>query len=54
MDIVALRAGYITDSDINNFATGFGIKKFGFEIDYSYSPMDVFDDISRFSIRFSF
>ncbi|MBN2089707.1 PorV/PorQ family protein [candidate division KSB1 bacterium] len=54
MNFLALRGGYVSDMNDYNFTTGFGIQKFGFAIDYSYTPFDVFDDISRFSVRFSF
>lgn len=54
MNFLALRGGYVSDMNDYSFTTGFGIQKFGFAIDYSYTPFDVFNDISRFSMRFSF
>ncbi len=54
MNFLALRGGYVSDMNDYNLTAGFGIQKFGFAIDYSYTPYNVFDDISRFSVRFSF
>ncbi len=52
MDLFALRAGYITGQDDYGFTAGFGVDtNFGVGIDYSYSPMDVFNNIHRFTCR---
>jgi hypothetical protein len=53
MNMLALRLGYITNNDDYGLTTGFGINKYGFAIDYSYTPFDVFENINRVSIRFS-
>lgn len=53
MDLLALRAGYITRQDDYGFTAGFGVNtNFGVAIDYSYSPMDVFNNVHRFTCRF--
>jgi len=54
MNMVALRCGYITSQDEYDFTAGIGFKKFGFAVDYSYIPFEVFDDINRISFKFSF
>ena len=54
MNMLALRAGYISNQDDYNFTTGFGVKQFGFEFDYSYTPFDIFDNVNRLSVRLSF
>ncbi|NOY78190.1 MAG: PorV/PorQ family protein [Calditrichaeota bacterium] len=53
MNMLILRAGYTSNQDLYGFTTGFGIRKFGLAIDYSYTPYSVFKNINRFSIRFS-
>ena len=53
MKMLALRLGYITNNDDFGFTSGFGINKFGFSIDYSYTPFNVFDNVNRVSIKFT-
>ncbi|MEE9432411.1 MAG: PorV/PorQ family protein [Melioribacteraceae bacterium] len=53
MDMVALRAGYITGQDLYDFTAGFGIKQFGFELNYAYTPYLEFNDIHRISLGFA-
>lgn len=53
MDMLALRAGYITNNDEYGLTTGFGVKKYGFEIDYSHTPFKIFDNVKRLSVKFS-
>jgi hypothetical protein len=50
---VALRVGYITHHPDYGLTAGFGVRKFGLAIDYSYMPHKVFSDIQRFSVRFA-
>ena len=52
MKMLSLRLGYITNNDDYGLTTGFGINKYGFALDYSYTPFDVFDNVNRVSIRF--
>jgi hypothetical protein len=50
----ALRAGYITGQDDYGLTAGFGLRQFGFEIDYAYAAFEIFDDVHRFTIRFTY
>ena len=50
----ALRVGYITHQDDYGFTAGFGLRQFGFEIDYAYAPFDIFEDVHRFTLRFTY
>lgn len=54
LDMLSLRAGYVSNNDDNSFTYGFGVTKFGFTFDYAYTPFVVFDDVQRFTFRFSF
>ena len=54
MNTFALRVGYITQQDDYGFTAGFGLKQFGFAIDYAYAPFDIFDDVHRFTLRFTY
>jgi hypothetical protein len=56
MDAIAIRAGYSSNSvhDATGLTFGFGVSQFGIGIDYSYTPFDIFDNIQRLSIHFSF
>ena len=54
MDMLMLRAGYVSNHDDYNFSTGFGLRKLGLALDFSYTPFSIFDDISRVSVNFSF
>jgi hypothetical protein len=49
----AVRAGYISGQSEYGFTAGFGLQKFGFSIDYSYTPFGVFDSVNRFSLRYA-
>lgn len=51
---VALRAGYITHHPDYGFTAGFGVRKFGIGLDYSFMPHKVFNDIQRLSVKFAF
>lgn len=53
MNLLSLRAGFVTGQDLYDFTAGFGIRKFGFELNYSFTPYFEFKDIHRFSVRFS-
>lgn len=52
MDILFLRAGYAYAQDDYGMTAGFGIRTFNLNLDYSYTPFDVFDDVHRFSVKF--
>lgn len=52
--LLALRAGYVTAQDDYGFTAGFGVDtNAGIIIDYSYMPFEVFNNIHRFTMRFS-
>ncbi len=54
MKVLSLRGGYITRQDDYGLSGGFGLSVYGVQLDYSYTPFEVFRDINRFSVRFSF
>ena len=58
LGMIALRGGYQTNRDLASWSAGIGVNKNinGSEVNvnYSFSKMDVFKDISRISIGFSF
>ena len=54
LELIALRAGYITGEDLSGFSFGFGVTQSGFSFDYSYTPFDLFDKVQRLTGRVSF
>jgi hypothetical protein len=58
MDMVAIRAGYKTNHDIEGFSAGFGffyeVSEIELKIDYSYSDVEFFDAVNRFTVGFVF
>jgi hypothetical protein len=48
-----LRLGYVSNRDEEDLSYGFGLQKFGFGLDYAYTPFGVFDNVQRFSVYFS-
>ncbi len=58
MDMVALRAGYKTNYDIESFSLGGGVKLalggFALKVDAAYSLMEDFNDVMRFTVGASF
>lgn len=53
MNTFKVRAGYVTKQDDYGLTVGVGVTKFGFALDYSYTPHKIFDSIQRFSLSFS-
>jgi hypothetical protein len=60
MNIIALRAGYITgDSEdgitygVGFSSSGLGISATNISVDYSYTPFGVFNSVQRFTVSFS-
>jgi hypothetical protein len=53
-DILALRLGYSSSRDEEGMTYGLGVKSFGIALDYAYTPFGVFDNVQRFTVRFSF
>ena len=58
LGMLALRGGYQTNRDVQSWSTGIGFNStFGgttWEVNYSYSRMKVFSDVSRFSVEAEF
>lgn len=52
LDMFALRVGYSSSNDQNDFTYGLGITKYGFSFDYAYTPFGVFNNVQRFTFRF--
>ena len=53
VDFLSLRLGYIANNDEDGLAYGFGVSRFGLSFDYAFTPFGVFDNVQRFTIRFS-
>lgn len=54
MKMFFLRGGFVTANSEDSYTLGAGISTFGFEVDYAYTPFGVFDNVQRFTARFSF
>jgi hypothetical protein len=58
MDLLALRAGFISLADEQKFSYGVGLRKdlgpVGFGLDYAYTPFGLFGNVNTFSFNFSF
>jgi hypothetical protein len=58
MNILSLRAGYISPTDEQGVNFGAGLKHefvgFNFGVDYSYLDFGIFDNVNRFSINISY
>ena len=60
MKILSLRGGYVSGNDENDFtfgvgitSTSLGISPVNFDVDYSYTPFGVFNNVQRFTARIS-
>lgn len=57
LDLLALRAGYISVADEQKFSYGVGLHKnlgsVGLGLDYAYTPFGVFGDVHRFAFQFT-
>jgi hypothetical protein len=60
MNMLFLRGGYVGGNDENDFTFGVGISSSGlgvspvnFDVDYSYTPFGVFNNVQRFTARIS-
>lgn len=53
LDMLSIRLGYVSNADENDLSYGVGFKQFGFMVDYAYTPFGVFDNVQRFTLRFS-
>ncbi len=58
LGVIALRGGYQTNRDIQSWSGGVGFNSTlggsDVEVNYSFSKMDFFNNVNRFSVRFSF
>ncbi len=54
LDILMVRGGYITKNDNASTSFGFGVAQFGLEVDYSYTPFSVFNNVQRLTVRYSY
>ena len=54
LDKIFLRGGYISSHDEYDFTAGIGFQLFGFGVNYSYTPFEIFKDINRITFNFSF
>lgn len=55
MNTISLRGGFASSSYLGSgFSFGLGVTHWGFTIDYAYTPMGVFNNVQRFTARFSF
>ncbi|MEJ2055073.1 MAG: PorV/PorQ family protein, partial [Calditrichaceae bacterium] len=48
-----LRGGYIGGNSQDDFTFGFGVAKFGLELDYAYTPFEWFENVQRITVRYS-
>ena len=54
MNMFAIRGGYVTGQDLYSYSVGFGLRTFGFQFDYAFTPFDVFNNVHRFSVGFAY
>ncbi|MCX7798073.1 MAG: PorV/PorQ family protein [Melioribacter sp.] len=54
MNILFLRGGYIIGNYEDNVTFGIGVFYSGFNIDYSYTPYGIFNNVQRLTARISF
>lgn len=52
-DFLSLRLGYYSNVDERSFTYGIGLSEFGFKFDYAYVPFGIFNNVQRFTLRFS-
>ena len=51
LNLLSIRSGYISGEDLSGFSFGFGVTQYGFSFDYSYTPLDLFDQVQRLTAR---
>lgn len=55
MNLLALRAGYITPTDEQGINVGLGLKNLaGIDLDYAYTQFGTFGSVNRISLRYAF
>ncbi len=53
IDMLALRGGFMSSNDENDFSFGLGIQQYGLVFDYAYEPYGRLGDVQRMTVRFS-
>ncbi|NQT62906.1 MAG: PorV/PorQ family protein [Candidatus Marinimicrobia bacterium] len=53
IEMLALRTGYMSANDENDYSFGIGVQQFGLVFDYAYEPFGRFGDVQRMTVRFS-
>ena len=53
MNMLALRGGYVSNSDESGLSFGLGVHYTGITFDYAYTPFGVFDKVQRMTARIS-
>jgi hypothetical protein len=53
MGALSLRGGYASGEDLSAFSFGVGLNAYGVAVDYSYTPLDLFDPVHRTTVRLS-
>ena len=53
-EMLFLRLGYITSQSDYSYSVGAGINYSGVSVNYSYTPFETFNDVSRFTVGFAF
>jgi hypothetical protein len=54
LDMISLRGGYASSTDEGSgLSFGVGASKYGFSIDYAYTPFGIFNNVQRFTARFA-
>ncbi len=54
LDKFFLRSGYISGNDEYGMSFGTGVSLMGFAVDYSYTPFEIFGNVSRLTARLSY
>lgn len=54
IEMLSLRAGYMSSNDENDISFGLGVQQFGLVFDYAFEPFGRLGDVQRMTIRFSF
>lgn len=54
MNLLSLRTGYVHGNDEDGLSFGLGVTRFGFALDYAYTPFGIFDKVQRVTARFSY
>ena len=52
--LFTLRLGYSSSKNLYSMSYGFGVQAYGIQLDYAYVPFSSFDNVNRFTVRFSY